>query len=82
MYKFSRKVAHVPNGAIGSPSPSLSPSPSPRSSPSLGLLDLLNSMNSELVYHEASRGSYECLINVYFVNISVRVILCYDVYYV
>ena len=30
MYKFSPKVANVPNGPIGSPSPS----------PSLGLLDL------------------------------------------
>ena len=38
MYKFSRKVAHVPNGPIGSPSPS--------PSPSFGLLDLLNAMNT------------------------------------
>ena len=37
MYKFSPKVANVPNGPIGS-----SPSPSP----SLGILDLLNAMNS------------------------------------
>ena len=42
MYKFSPKVAHVPNGPIGSPSPSPGPSPSP----SLGLLDLLDAMNS------------------------------------
>ena len=38
MYKFSPKVAHVPNGPIGSPSPSRSPS--------LSLLDLLDAMNS------------------------------------
>ena len=40
MYKCSRKVRNAPNGAIGSPSPS--------PSPSLGLLNLLNAMNSEL----------------------------------
>ena len=34
MYKFSPKVANVPNRPIGSPSPSP------------GLLDLLNAMNS------------------------------------
>ena len=37
MYKFSPKVAHVPNGPIDSPSPS--------PSPNFGLLDLLNAMN-------------------------------------
>ena len=49
MYKCSRKVRNAPNGAIGSPSPS--PSPSPRSS--LGLLNLLNAMNTELEREEA-----------------------------
>ena len=39
MYKFSPKVANVPNRPIGTCS---SPSPSP----SLGILDLLNAMNS------------------------------------
>ena len=43
MYKCSRKVRNAPNGAIGSPSPS----------PSLGLLNLLNAMNSELERDEA-----------------------------
>ena len=47
MYKCSRKVRNAPNGAIGSPSPSPSPSPS------LGLLNLLNAMNSELERDEA-----------------------------
>ena len=46
MYKCSRKVRNAPNGAIGSPSPSPSPSPS------LGLLNLLNTMNSELKRNE------------------------------
>ena len=45
MYKCSRKVRNAPNGAIGSPSPS--------PSPSLGLLNLLNVMNSELERDEA-----------------------------
>ena len=45
MYKCSRKVPNAPNGAIGSPSPS--------PSPSLGLLNLLNPMNSELERDEA-----------------------------
>ena len=45
MYKCSRKVRNAPNGAIGSPSPS--------PSPSLGLLNLLNDMNSELERDEA-----------------------------
>ena len=45
MYKCSRKVRNAPNGAIGSPSPS--------PSPSLGLLNLLNAMNSELERDEA-----------------------------
>ena len=45
MYKCSRKVRNAPNGAIGSPSPS------PRSS--LGLLNLLNAMNTELEREEA-----------------------------
>ena len=49
MYKCSRKVRNAPNGAIGSPSPS----PSPIPSPSLGLLNLLNAMNSELERDEA-----------------------------
>ena len=49
MYKCSRKVRNAPNGAIGSPRPSPSPSPSP----SLGLLNLLNAMNSELERDEA-----------------------------
>ena len=40
MYKFSANVAHVPNGPIGSPSPSLSPS--------LSVLDLLDAVNSRL----------------------------------
>ena len=39
MYKCSRKVRNAPNGAIGSPSPSL--------------LNLLNAMNSELERDEA-----------------------------
>ena len=47
MYKCSRKVRNAGNGAIGSPSPSPSPSPS------LGLLNLLNAMNSELERDEA-----------------------------
>ena len=47
MYKCSRKVPNAPNGAIGSPSPSPSPSSS------LGLLNLLNAMNSELEREEA-----------------------------
>ena len=47
MYKCSRKVRNAPNGAIGSPSPSSSPSPS------LGVLNLLNAMNSELERDEA-----------------------------
>ena len=47
MYKYSRKVGNAPNGAIGSPSPSPSPSPS------LGILNLLNAMNSELERDEA-----------------------------
>ena len=47
MYKCSRKVRNAPNGAMGSPSPSPSPSPS------LGLLNLLNAMNSELERDEA-----------------------------
>ena len=47
MYKCSRKVRNAPNGAIGSPSPSPSPSPS------VGLLNLLNAMNSELERDEA-----------------------------
>ena len=47
MYKCSRKVRNAPNGAIGSPSPSPSPSPS------LGLLNLLNAMNSDLERDEA-----------------------------
>ena len=51
MYKCSRKVRNAPNGAIGSPSPSPSRSPSP--SPSLGILNLLNAMNSELERDEA-----------------------------
>ena len=50
MYKCSRKVRNAPNGAIGSPSPS--PSRSPR--PSLGILNLLNTMNSELERDEAA----------------------------
>ena len=41
MYKCSRKVRNAPNGAIGSPSPSL------------GLLNLLNAMNSKLERDEA-----------------------------
>ena len=45
MYKCSRKVRNAPSGAIGSPSPS--------PSPSLGLLNLLNAMNSELERDEA-----------------------------
>ena len=45
MYKCSRKVRNAPNGAIGSPSPS--------ASPSHGLLNLLNAMNSELERDEA-----------------------------
>ena len=45
MYKCSRKVRNAHNGAIGSPSPS--------PSPSLGLLNLLNAMNSELERDEA-----------------------------
>ena len=45
MYKCSRKVRNAPNGGIGSPSPS--------PSPSLGLLNLLNAMNSELERDEA-----------------------------
>ena len=45
MYKCSRKVRNAPNGAIGSPSPS--------PNPSLGLLNLLNAMNSELERDEA-----------------------------
>ena len=45
MYKCSRKVRNASNGAIGSPSPS--------PSPSLGLLNLLNAMNSELERDEA-----------------------------
>ena len=45
MYKCSRKVRNAPNGAIGSPSPS--------PSPSVGLLNLLNAMNSELERDEA-----------------------------
>ena len=49
MYKCSRKVRNAPNGAIGSPSPS----PSPSRSPSLGILNLLNAMNSELERDEA-----------------------------
>ena len=49
MYKCSRKVRNAPNGAIGSPSPS----PIPIPSPSLGLLNLLNAMNSELERDEA-----------------------------
>ena len=49
MYKCSRKVRNAPNGAIGSPNPS----PSPSASPSLGLLNLLNAMNSELERDEA-----------------------------
>ena len=47
LYKCSRKVRNAPNGAIGSPSPS------PNPSPSLGLLKLLNAMNSELERAEA-----------------------------
>ena len=43
MYKCSRKVRNAPYGAIGSPSPS----------PSLGVLNLLNAMNSELERDEA-----------------------------
>ena len=45
MYKCSRKVRNAPYGAIGSPSPS--------PSPSLGVLNLLNAMNSELERDEA-----------------------------
>ena len=47
MYKCSRKVRNAPNGAIGSPSPS------PSASPNLGLLNLLNAVNSELERDEA-----------------------------
>ena len=47
MNKFSPKVAHAPNGHIGSPSPSTS----------LGILDILDAMNSLPTINETRHGT-------------------------
>ena len=78
MYKFSPKVAHVPNGPIGSPSPSPT---------SLGLLDLLDAMNSYVASLPTINGMRPRYLTrqlrmphiLHSVNISVHVILCYDI---